>query len=333
MVPLLEHYAFAGVLLTAVVLYALFYIGLAPRQPADHGAGAVVHADPGRRRRRSRRWSASSASTLAVGVRRRRAGERGLARPVPGPAGTCRRGRRRGARPIARAAALDRAAGHADRDAGLRSRADRSVVLPGSGHEDGGARPAGRRDRRPLGRARAGRLDADGGADRAAVWLGLSIWPSLWMLMLWLMAAALWTGSAMFGVRRTRLRPSFWSNALITALLLLGPAIEDSASGKSVLEGAVDARQPVRGVALYAWATIRLLERWRARRPRAARRRCTCIRRRRHDSHELPGRRAGRCCCASSCRSPSSSGASATALRHSTQARQRPALPASASGR
>ena len=28
MVPLLEHYAFAGVLLTAVVLYALFYIGL-----------------------------------------------------------------------------------------------------------------------------------------------------------------------------------------------------------------------------------------------------------------------------------------------------------------
>ena len=41
-------------------------------------------------------------------------------------------------------------------------------------------------------------------------------------------------------------RPSFWSNALITALILLGPAIEDSASGKSVLEGAVDAHQPVR---------------------------------------------------------------------------------------
>ena len=40
MVPLLEHYAFAGVLLTAVVLYALFFAGLAPRQPADDGAGA-----------------------------------------------------------------------------------------------------------------------------------------------------------------------------------------------------------------------------------------------------------------------------------------------------
>ena len=53
MVPLLEHYAAAGVLLTAVVLFALFYIGLAARQPADHGAGAGLHADPGGRRRRA----------------------------------------------------------------------------------------------------------------------------------------------------------------------------------------------------------------------------------------------------------------------------------------
>src|SRR6185369_1928521 len=69
-----------------------------------------------------------------------------------------------------------------------------------------------------------------------AVWLGLSLWPSLWMLVLWLMAAALWAASALFGARRSRFGPSFWSNALITSLILLGPAIEDSASGKSVLE-------------------------------------------------------------------------------------------------
>ena len=42
----------------------------------------------------------------------------------------------------------------------------------------------------------------------------------------------------MFGVRRSPLiRPSFWSNALITALILFGPAIEDSVNGKSVLLG------------------------------------------------------------------------------------------------
>jgi hypothetical protein len=88
--------------------------------------------------------------------------------------------------------------------------------------------------------------------------------------MLWLMAAALWAGSALFGARHSRLRPSFWSNALITSLILLGPAIEDSASGKSVLEGAVMRVSLFVAVALYAWATVWALERWRARQPRGA---------------------------------------------------------------
>ncbi len=96
-----------------------------------------------------------------------------------------------------------------------------------------------------------------------AVWCGLSLWPTLWMLVLWLMAAALWTGAAMFRTRKTRSRPSFWSNALVTALILLGPAIEDSASGKSVLLGAAMRTSLFIGVALYAWAVIWLLERWR----------------------------------------------------------------------
>lgn len=97
-----------------------------------------------------------------------------------------------------------------------------------------------------------------------AVWKGLGLWPSLWMLMLWLMAAALWAGSAMTGARQSRFRPTFWSNALITALILLGPAIEDSASGKSVLEGTLMRTMLFVGVAFYAWATVLLLERWRA---------------------------------------------------------------------
>lgn len=103
-----------------------------------------------------------------------------------------------------------------------------------------------------------------GAAIAMLAWLGLSLWPSLWMLTLWLTAAALWTGSAMYGVRRTRFRPSFWGNALITSLILLGPAIEDSASGKSVIEGSVMRTLLFVGVALYAWATVWVLERWRA---------------------------------------------------------------------
>ena len=128
---------------------------------------------------------------------------------------------------------------------------------------------AGETDARHAGRELVGST-LMGALIALAVWLGLSLWPSLWMLMLWLMAAALWAGSALFGARRSRLRPSFWSNALITSLILLGPAIEDSASGKSVLEGAVMRTSLFVGVALYAWATVWALERWRARRPRVA---------------------------------------------------------------
>ena len=72
----------------------------------------------------------------------------------------------------------------------------------------------------------------------------------------------------MFGVRRTRMQPAFWSNALVTAFLLLGPAIEDSASGKSVLEGAVVRTGLFVAVAFYAWGMIRLLERHRTGPPR-----------------------------------------------------------------
>ena len=61
-----------------------------------------------------------------------------------------------------------------------------------------------------------------------AVWFGLSLRPNLWMLMLWMVAAALWAGARLFGIKATSSPPSFWSNALMTMLILLGPAIEDS---------------------------------------------------------------------------------------------------------
>jgi hypothetical protein len=102
----------------------------------------------------------------------------------------------------------------------------------------------------------------------AAVWLGLSLWPSLWMLVLWLMAAALWCGSALFGARRSRLAASFWLNALLTALILLGPAIEDSASGKSVLQASIVRTSLFVAVACYAWVTVWALEQWRESRRR-----------------------------------------------------------------
>jgi Protein of unknown function (DUF2955) len=101
------------------------------------------------------------------------------------------------------------------------------------------------------------------------VWLGLSLRPNLWMLVLWLMAAAFWAGAKLFGVRPTSFAPSFWSNALVTMLILLGPAIEDAAVGKDVYWASATRVALFVGVALYAWATVWALERWRASRSKA----------------------------------------------------------------
>ena len=59
-------------------------------------------------------------------------------------------------------------------------------------------------------------------------------------------------------------RPSFWSNALVTTLILLGPAIEDSARRQGCARGVRDARCLFLVVAFYAWGTVRWLERCRA---------------------------------------------------------------------
>jgi hypothetical protein len=84
------------------------------------------------------------------------------------------------------------------------------------------------------------------------------------MLMLWMVAAALWAGARLFGVRATIFPPSFCSNALLTLLILLGPAIEDSASGKDVFKASATRICLFVGAAFYAWGTVWVLEHWRA---------------------------------------------------------------------
>ena len=98
----------------------------------------------------------------------------------------------------------------------------------------------------------------------ALAWFALKLQPNLWMLMLWLVAAALWTGARLYGLKATSFPPSFWSNALVTMLILLGPAIEDTANGKDVYKASAVRISLFIAVAFYAWATVWVLERWRA---------------------------------------------------------------------
>lgn len=97
----------------------------------------------------------------------------------------------------------------------------------------------------------------------ALAWLGLSLRPNLMMLALWIVLAALWCGARMFGVRASAQPPSYWRNVLLTMLILLGPAIEDSATGKDVSKASAVRVSLFVVLALYAWATVWAMERWR----------------------------------------------------------------------
>lgn len=105
-----------------------------------------------------------------------------------------------------------------------------------------------------------------GGLLAVLLWLLLSIHPSLWMYTLWMTAAGLYAGCKLFGVLATRVAPSFWSNAFVTMLILLGPAVEDSVSGEGAAAAFAVRFATFVGVTVYAWLAIALLEGWRSRR-------------------------------------------------------------------
>jgi len=108
-----------------------------------------------------------------------------------------------------------------------------------------------------------------GAAIAGGVWIGLSLWPVLWMLILWVVAATIWGGVRLVGIKATRRPPSFWVNALMTMWILLGPAIEDASVGKDV--GSASATRVALFIvaSLYAWAMVWALERWRNSRSRS----------------------------------------------------------------
>ena len=95
------------------------------------------------------------------------------------------------------------------------------------------------------------------------LWLGLSVWPSLLMLVLWLTLVTLWVARRLVRLAASRFTPSFWSNAWVTSLILFGPAIQDSATGKDVWLAAAMRCSLYVAVALYGWACVVILERWR----------------------------------------------------------------------
>jgi len=262
MVPLLENYAASGVLLTAVILFSLFYKGLVDSNPlitilvitfaVIPVAGVLEQA-----------LVSQLALSLATGVAVGTVVGFVASALFPDPPGL--------ESPTSDATAIDPDTARWIALRGtvivmpvfLLALSNPSAYMAAIMKTVALGQQAGETDSRSAGRELVGST-CIGALLALTLWIGLSLWHSLWMLILWLMAAALWTGAAMTGARRTRRRPSFWSNALVTALILFGPAIEDSASGKSVLQGAAMRTTLFIVVSFYAWGAVWLLERWRA---------------------------------------------------------------------
>ncbi len=105
-----------------------------------------------------------------------------------------------------------------------------------------------------------------GGCFALLIWLALGLLVNLWMFSLWMLLFVIYLGAKIYGVAPSRYPATFWSNVGVTALILLGSAVQDSETGKDVYTAFAVRLGLFVAVTYYAWLAIELLERWRVRR-------------------------------------------------------------------
>jgi FtsH-binding integral membrane protein len=94
----------------------------------------------------------------------------------------------------------------------------------------------------------------------------LDLVTNLWMFFWWMLLLGVYFASKLYQVVPGRFSASFWQNVVVTMLLLLGPAVQDSASGKDVYAAFAVRMGLFVAVTLYAWLAIVVLEQLRNRR-------------------------------------------------------------------
>ena len=267
MVPLLENYALAAVLLTGAILYALFFFGIRTGNPLTLLLLVVITLIPVAGVAEQALVTVISV-TIAVGI-----AVGGLVGSLshaffpdaPGAAAKATK-----AQPPSRETAswIALRGTLVVMPVFVLALTDPSSYLATIMKSAQLGQQAGSTDTRKAGVELVGSTLAAAGI-ALVVWVGLSLWANLWMLVLWMTGAALWVGARLYRVVPTAFPPAFWNNALVTTLILVGPAIEDSANGTAVLQASAVRVALFVGVSLYAWAMVWALERWRAARGEA----------------------------------------------------------------
>jgi Protein of unknown function (DUF2955) len=73
-----------------------------------------------------------------------------------------------------------------------------------------------------------------GGQLAIAFWFALRLFVHLWMFFLWMLLFGLLVGRKLYRISPTQYSPGFWLNSLVTMIILLGQSVQDSVAGKDV---------------------------------------------------------------------------------------------------
>lgn len=99
-----------------------------------------------------------------------------------------------------------------------------------------------------------------GGCLAIVFWAMLGVATNLWMFFLWMLLFGIYLAGKIYRLTSTRFSASFWLNVGVTMLILLGPAVEDSDSGKDVYAAFFVRMGLFVAVTLYAWLAVYALE-------------------------------------------------------------------------
>ena len=99
-----------------------------------------------------------------------------------------------------------------------------------------------------------------GGLFAIIFWFALGLWTNLWMFFLWMLLFCLYLSCKIYQLIPTRFPASFWVNTGVTMLIMLGPAVEDSAGGKDVYAAFFSRLVLLTFITLYAVVAVYFLE-------------------------------------------------------------------------
>ena len=99
-----------------------------------------------------------------------------------------------------------------------------------------------------------------GGLGAVVFWFMLSIMPNLYMFALITLLFSLFFISRLYQIYASRFSPSMWQNAFVTMLIIIGPAVQDTESGKDVLMATVVRVSLFLVLTFYAMFAVQFLE-------------------------------------------------------------------------